>query len=378
MPAKPITIEEAERRIGAINAAIRAGHFNLHRACAAAGEVLGISPITLRSGLPIIKRAYGMEPMDFPAVQPLVATPKPFETGGLPDVDLSAEEIIHYRKRQFAQKREAHESRKLIPVKVKIGGPYGIAHFGDPHVDDDGTDLDLIERHMRVVNATEGLFGATVGDVTNNWIGRLARLYGEQGTTARQAWKLAEWFVNGVSWLYMIAGNHDCWSGAGDPLKWMTRANPSIYEEHGARLGLQSPDGRVIRVNARHDFRGNSMWNTAHGPAKAVQMGWRDHLLTCGHTHTSGYQVLKDPSSGLISHALRVASYKTYDRHAEEKGLPDQNIFMCPVTIIDPQYGDDDRRCVVTIFDPEEGADFLTWKRAKWKQGKRHTARKAA
>ena len=69
------------------------------------------------------------------------------------------------------------------------------------------------------------------------------------------------------------------------------------------------------------------MWNTAHGLSKAIQMGWRDHVLTAGHTHVSGYQVLKDPATGLVSHALRIASYKEIDRYAEQKGLPDQNIF---------------------------------------------------
>ena len=106
-------------------------------------------------------------------------------------------------------------------------------------------------------------------------------------------------------------------------------------------------------------------WNTAHGPAKAARIGWRDHILSCGHTHVSGYQVLKDPSSGLISHALRVASYKLHDRYAVESGLPDQNIFMCPVTIIDPSRDDDDPRLITTIFDPETGADFLKFLRKR-------------
>ena len=86
-------------------------------------------------------------------------------------------------------------------------------------------------------------------------------------------------------------------------------------------------------------------------------------MLTCGHMHVSGYQVLKDPSSGLISHALRIGSYKIHDRYAMEKGLPDQNIFVCPVTIIDPQYADDDPRLITTILDPFEAADYLTYKR---------------
>ena len=87
--------------------------------------------------------------------------------------------------------------------------------------------------------------------------------------------------------------------------------------------------------------------------------------MTCGHIHTSGYQVLKDPASGLVSHALQVASFKVIDKFANKMGLDNKNIFNCPVTIIDPQYNDDDNRLITTIFDPEEGSEYLTWKRNK-------------
>ena len=107
------------------------------------------------------------------------------------------------------------------------------------------------------------------------------------------------------------------------------------------------------------------MWNTAHGVAKAAQMGWKDHILTCGHIHVSGYQVLKDPASGLISHALQVASFKILDGYADKLGLDDKNIFNAPVTIIDPQYEDDDNRLITTIFNAYEGAEYLKWKRSK-------------
>ena len=117
-------------------------------------------------------------------------------------------------------------------------------------------------------------------------------------------------------------------------------------------------------------FKGNSMWNTAHGVSKAAQMGWKDHILTCGHTHVSGYQVLKDPASGLISHAMQVASFKIHDSYADKLGLDDKNIFNAPVTIIDPKYDDDDNRLVTTIFNPYEGAEYLNYKRQQWKNKK--------
>jgi transposase-like protein len=96
-------------------------------------------------------------------------TPKPFEVEELPDELPTAEELLAYRTKAFARKARAKEARALIQVTVKIDGPYGIAHFGDPHVDDDGTDLGLLQRHVDVVNRTEGLFAANVGDYTPLW-----------------------------------------------------------------------------------------------------------------------------------------------------------------------------------------------------------------
>jgi hypothetical protein len=208
------------------------------------------------------------------------------------------------------------------------------------------------------------MFGANVGDLANNWVGRLARLFAEQETGGRDMWTLVEWLVGSVHWLYLIGGNHDLWSGAGDPAKWMQK-QVGAHEAWGARLNLIFPNGKQVRINARHDFAGHSMWNAAHGASKAIQMGWRDHIATCGHKHTSGYQILKDPATGLISHALRVAGYKVHDRYARELGVPNQNITPASVTIIDPQFEDDDPRLITVIHDVEEAAEFLTWKRGR-------------
>lgn len=319
---------------------------------AAAAKIMGIPRATLQNRVKVAERRGVV------AREPFEAEPIPSE---LQDID----QIIERRKKQFEIKDRAKIARRLIQVKVKIDGPIGITHLGDPHVDDDGTDIHAIEKHIRIINDTKGFFGGNVGDQQNNWIGRLAALYGQQATSQQEAWALTEWMVTSVQWIYILGGNHDVWSGAGDPLKWMLKNQQGVFENWGARLNLLFPTGKQIRINARHDFPGHSQWNSVHGVSKAAQMGWRDHILTAGHKHTSGYQVLKCPSTGLISHALRVAGFKKWDRYAEQLNLPDQNISPSFSTIIDPQYADDDPRLITTIFDVEEAADFLTWKRSR-------------
>lgn len=334
-PKPRATVEQIQRAVAALGSQVRAA------------RELGVSPTTISTTLS------------------RVAPEKTFEAEELPDELPTADELLARRSVQFSRKKTAIDARALIPIRITCDGPIGIAHMGDPHVDDDGTDIDTLRRHVDLINKTDGLFAGNVGDYSNNWVGRLARLYGQQSLSAAEAWVLVEWLVRAVRWLYLVGGNHDLWSGAGDPIQWMAKQARVQYQAHGMRIGLTFPNGRVIRVNARHDFSGRSQWNTAHGPAKAAQMGWRDHILTCGHTHVSGYNVVRDPSSGLISHALRVGSYKTYDRYAEEKGLPNQTFMQCPVTVIQPQYADDDNRLVTVFFDPETAASFLKWLRKR-------------
>jgi len=196
-----------------------------------------------------------------------------FSITPIPDDDLDIEELVNLRIKQFEKKKNYEEATKLIDVKVKISGAIGILHFGDPHVDDDGTDLDLLRRHSDLTQI-EGVWGANIGDTTNNWVGRLARLYAQQSTSAAQAWKLAEWFVARTRWLYMIGGNHDAWSGAADPLKWIAKQSDTLYKASECRINLKFPNGRSVIVNARHDFSGSSMWNPAHAQMKAAQMGY--------------------------------------------------------------------------------------------------------
>jgi hypothetical protein len=371
MATPPISRTDAQKFYDALHQSLKEGHYppnhpqingrDRRSAVGVAGEKCGVRSGSINNRLEAAIRVLGKEP-DWTLFR---EKPKDFEVEELPDELPPIADLLAERRKKFARKDRAEAAKHLINVDIRIDGPFAVAHFGDPHVDDDGTDIGQLERDVEIVRKTEGMFGANVGDLQNNWVGRLSHLWGQQSTSAREAWALTEWLVKSIDWLYLVGGNHDCWSGEGDPLKWMMDSQAGVFEAWGARLNLRAPNGKCVRINARHDFAGHSMWNQVHGPAKAIQMGWRDHILTCGHKHTSGYNVLKDPSSGLISHAIRAAGYKKRDRYASEKGLPNQNIFPTAVTIIDPRYADDDPKLITTMFDVERGADFLKYLRRR-------------
>jgi len=283
----------------------------------------------------------------------------------LADETAPLEDILERRRSEFLRKEASEKSRHLIKCRVKIDGPIAILHMGDNHVDDPGTSIDLLQKHVSFIQNTVGLFGANVGDFANHWVGRLARLHAHQTVTEAETWKLVEWVVSSVDWLYLIGGNHDLWVGDGDPIEWMVRKQAGVYQAHGARISLVFPNGKEVRVNARHDWPGHSQWNPTHGPAKAAQMGTDDHIVISGHRHISGYQLVKQPNSGLITHAIRVASYKIYDNYAKQLGLRNQNISAAVMTVINPEREDDDPGLITVFHDVDTAVDFLKFLRRK-------------
>ena len=280
----------------------------------------------------------------------------------LPSGETPITELIAAKMAKFHRETVAREARSLIPVQVNIEGAYGIMHTGDPHVDDDGCDWATLQRHIDICNRTEGLFAANVGDLSNNWVGRLARLHANQSTTASDAVRLVEWLINAVPWLYLVGGNHDAWSGANDPIKWMSRQAGVSYEMHGMRLSLVQPNGKSVRVNARHDFKGHSMWNGTHALTKAAKFAWdKDDIYVCGHRHSAGYANLIMQNGAHVAHAISLGAYKVFDDYADAHGFSPENM-PAAVTIINSDARTPAGR-VSFFWDVEEGAEYLRYLR---------------
>ena len=293
--------------------------------------------------------------------------PHPVCSEILPSPDLTAVELISRLKEDFTRIQNYEERLKLVSKSIDIKGPIGILAMGDPHCDDAGCDWPALDRDIQLVRNTTGLYAGLPGDMTNNWIGKLAHLWSQQSTTAKQAIVLGTYIVEQLApkLLYMVAGNHNCWSGDNDPFAWIAQQNQVDYQPHEVRMTLKLPECRLITMNIRHDFKGGSMWNPIHSIAKAFQMGHRDDIIIGAHKHMSAHMELKDPDSDRICNLIQVASYKRYDDYAKKGGFKDQHISPCGVIIIDP-YVKEPNRFIKFFWSSIDGAEYLTFLRKKY------------
>lgn len=289
----------------------------------------------------------------------------PFEVADIPSGELPIAELLQQRCRRFSVRAVHEQAARLRDVRIKLDGPFGLFWFGDEHLDDDGTNLPELMRHVELIKRTDGLLACSVGDHINNWAGRLARLYSEQSTSARDAWRLAEWYLRELQWLIRDNGNHMDWSGAGDPVRYIVDTATGVHGNGEACVRLHTPVGEAFTLKLRHKWPGHSMWNTVHAISRAAQMGERYDILVGGHTHVTGYAKIKH-RDGLLTHCVQVASYKEFDRYAAELGLPDKAISPCAVIVINP-YATSRAGMIHIYDDPDEGVAVLNALRQRWK-----------
>ena len=284
---------------------------------------------------------------------------------------IDVDTLIKRRIEQFKTKKEVYDADKLIGVRVKRDGPIGLGFFGDMHLDDDGTDLEEVLGHVDLFNGSiPGLFAGNVGDVFNNWSGRLARLYAEQSTSSDESLALVQHVLQKVNWLYYTDGNHDLWGQGGDVLAGILKSHALIHKSNKVRLRLDLPSGRNVKIYSAHGFQGRSMWTETIGASKKAMLDGDHHdIYVAGHIHTSGYTHGLRPNSNAVWHGLQVASYKKIDRYAEELNLDSKDLYNCPVALIDP-YAKSEINFIRFEFDPFEGAERLKWMQKRFEESK--------
>ncbi len=330
----------------------------------AAAATSGIPRNTLLSRCQIAMKRFGLpDPQSDGAKSSFRASP-------IPDKARSIDELITHRIAESKRAREYEEAIKLITVKIDTPGPIGLMVFGDPHIDNPGCDFALLKSHLEIAaQRQEYVFAGNIGDLRDNWIGRLERLYAQTTVSAKETWRLVEWMMRdaGVRWTWLVRGNHDAWAGINDPLDWIVRGSGvGVDQDSGLRISFRHPNGIETRLHARHDFRGNSEYNPLHALKKETLYGRRDHVIVAGHRHI-GADAGDVNGDGSVFRMVRVSGYKVSDSYRQTIGAQAKPMHPAAMIIVDPDQPDCSSSRVWVSPDVETGAEYLDWIRARYK-----------
>lgn len=279
-----------------------------------------------------------------------------FPTGDEPIEDVIARNCARY-VRQSAARRKA----EWLPINLPEvdGSPFAVAWVGDPHMDDQNCAWPQLVEDLSRIKETPGVYGANLGDLTNNWVGRLTRLYADQSTSKQDARRLAAWFLKGcgVDWRLSILGNHDVWN-EGDAILGLIADNAFYVADWSAKVEFRAGQHR-FRVHAAHDFKGSSIYNKTHGPAKAaIFSGGEAELYVAGHTHTVASQAF-EAGPGNFVRIVRASGYKGHDMHAVVNGYKQAQCGASVLTIFNPNARSKAGR-VMVFEDLAAGCEVLT------------------
>ena len=282
----------------------------------------------------------------------------------LPSSELPPEKLIEQACRRFEAHQTARDTRRWMEIKLKSNKPVGICFVGDPHLDNNGCNWPLLNRDVGILKNTPGMHAVNIGDLTDNWVGRLIRLYADQEMSKKQAWKMAKWFMRdaGISWLCHILGNHDAWHDG--PYLIKAGAQPMVpVEDWQSRFQVVFPNDERVRIHVAHDFPGSSIWNKMHGAQKAAMLLEQADIYACGHKHEWAINESENANRNFVYHLIRARGYKFIDNYADQLGYASQKFGASITAIIDPtQEGVRRIRC---FPDLEEASEFLNYKRAR-------------
>lgn len=282
----------------------------------------------------------------------------------LPSSELDPKELIDQACKRFSKHLAAREARRWMEIRINSNKPIGLCMMGDPHIDNNGCNWPLLQSHIKILEDTPGMYCVNIGDLTDNWVGRLVRLYADQEMSKKAAWKLAKYLLRDskVKWLCHLLGNHDLWNDG--PYLIKAAAQPMVpVEEWQSRFQIVFPNGKRVRVHAAHDFPGSSIWNKMHGPQKAAMMNEQADIYACGHKHEWACNEGENAQRDFVYWLIRSRGYKFIDSYSDQLGYGSQKYGASVTAVIDPSgVGTRTIRCFPELG---EAAEFLTWKRSR-------------
>lgn len=291
------------------------------------------------------------------------------DNGALDDAELNEpnvpnrDEYFAARERSIAayqKKKRKGDWRKPVMSRLPAR-PFRLKVFGDPHLDADGTDFELFERHWLEMDAETGIYGICVGDWFNNWLRALGHLWREESTHPSDAWVCLEYLMEerGDALIAACSGNHDDWShGPVDPVDLLMKKYGVLYRKGAIRVMLDFEKCEPLHMSIRHKWRGKSMYSPGHWGVSYANQEWRDPIMVGGHIHTDDPRIVQR-SDGTWCHVCQVSSFKEFDDFADVQGFSGPRISPVWDLVVDPRLPGTDVERVKVFWSSERAQAYL-------------------
>jgi hypothetical protein len=266
----------------------------------------------------------------------------------------------------FQAKKRKGDWRKPVLTSLPAR-PFRLKVFGDPHLDADGCNFELFERHWLEMDAAEGVYGICVGDWFDNWLRALGHLWKDTTVAPSDAWLCLEHLMEqrGDALIAACSGNHDDWShGPADPVDLLMKKYGVLYRKGAIRVALGFDGLPPMFLAIRHKWKGHSMYSAAHGILRSGIFGWRDHIMVGGHIHQDEPRLLSFPD-GFRAHVCQVSAFKEFDDFADTHGFMGPKISPVWDLVVQPGKADTDPDKVKVFWDSEDAAGYLAYLRGR-------------
>lgn len=275
-----------------------------------------------------------------------------------PDPDVDIDVILDHLSKRFNKKAEHEKAKHWFKIKIPTRF-YGLVVIGDPHL---GVHcrIDLLRRDISLLQKTKNVGAVQIGDVTNNWSGRLISLYSEEDISRHTERRLARWFLKeaGIPWVAWLHGNHDQMNSEFSTYLETINAAQIPMTDWAAKFKLVFQNDVEVKIDASHNHKGTSIYNKLQGQKRASLWGEEADIYVAGHHHT--WAISQEEQNGRVINLARARGYKGNDDFALRHQFSEENYGASIMFVIDSEAAPNVR--VKPFADIEEGCEFLTWK----------------
>ena len=314
------------------------------------------SSISLRTGIPARTVRRYLEKIKNDGYEIHGKTPDDYDEDGEATIDYL---LDRQNKHDNLLEKEQNQIVNLSgdkPISVTL---FSDIHWGNAHVD-----YRALVRDTNMVRDEEGAYAFCLGDLGDNWVGKLGGIAAEQEVSILQEKSGIRWWLEQLSGKLpvVVSGNHDNrtkYLAHVDYVQDMCRGMNLLYGTDQVMFTLKLGEGSW-KWKCRHQFKGNSQWNETHAIERDGKLYEGFDFGAHGHFHKPTiirpyYQQLLRR----VCYACNIGTYKKSDDFAIRIGQTPHHTEYTATVIYYP-----DGRCIVPNGTTlEDNLRFLRWTR---------------